>query len=39
MRGRVIVDPTNGLMHLVEKLSVAQLFFAERKEAYLLDSS
>ena len=29
----------HGLMHLVERLSVAQLFFAERKEAYPLDSS
>jgi hypothetical protein len=29
----------HGLMHLVERLSVAQLFFAERREAYLLDSS
>ena len=29
----------HGLMHLVERLSVAQLFFAQRKEVYLLDSS
>ena len=29
----------HGLMHLVERLSVAPLFFAKRKEAYLLDSS
>ena len=29
----------HGLMHLVERLSAAQLFFAPRKEAYLLDSS
>jgi hypothetical protein len=29
----------HGPMHLVERLSVAQLFFAERKEAYLLDST
>ena len=29
----------HGLMHLVERLSAAQLFFAQRKEAYLLDSS
>jgi hypothetical protein len=29
----------HGLMYLVERLSAAQLFFAQRKEAYLLDSS
>jgi hypothetical protein len=29
----------HGLMHLVERLSIAQLFFAERMEGYLLDSS
>jgi Putative transposase len=29
----------HGLMHLLERLSVAQLFFAEGKEAYTLDSS
>jgi len=29
----------HGPMYLVERLSAAQLFFAERKEVYLLDSS
>ena len=29
----------HGRMHLVARLSVAQIFFAERKEAYQLDSS
>jgi len=29
----------HGPMYLVERLSAAQLFFAQRKEAYLLDSS
>ena len=29
----------HGRMHLVERLSAAQLFFAERREASLLDSS
>jgi hypothetical protein len=42
----VIARPTlwecphcHGRMHLVARLSVAQIFFAERKEAYQLDSS
>ena len=29
----------HGLMHLVESLSTAQLFFTERKEFHTLDSS
>ena len=29
----------HGLMHLLERMTAAQLFFAEPKEAYLLDSS
>jgi hypothetical protein len=29
----------HGLMLLVERITAAQLFFAERKEEYLLDSS
>jgi hypothetical protein len=29
----------HGLMHLVEPLSAAQLFFTERKEFHALDSS
>ena len=29
----------HGLMHLVERITAAQLFFAEKKERHLLDSS